>query len=133
MLNALQVAIYDALTAALGAGVVFDAVPEDKPGLYVVIGDDTTVPWDTDEATGFANTCTIHTYSTNTGDAATVPRGYKPVKNTMEQIYNALHLVKLPVQGYNALRCVQEYSSALRPSDGISRHGVQRFRILIHK
>lgn len=133
MINPVQAAIYTALTAALGPNVVFDDVPENKPGHYVVIGDDTANPWDTDDATGFEMTCTIHTYQTNTGKANPVPRGYKPLKDIMGQIYTALHLVKLPVTGYNALRCVQEYADTMRATDGISRHGVQRFRILIHK
>ena len=133
MINAVQAAIYNALAGELGIGVVFDAVPENKPGRYVVIGDDTTNPWDTDDANGFNMTCTIHTYQTNIGTSGTTPLGYKGVKEYMGRIYNALHGVALPVTGYNALRCIQEFSDVMRSADGISRHGVQRFRILIHK
>lgn len=133
MINAVQSALYTALTAALGAGVVFDAVPENKPGRYVVIGDDTSNPWDTDDANGFDMTCTIHTYQTNIGTANPTPLGYKGLKSDMGTIYTALHGVALPVTGYNALRCIQEFSDVMRSADGISRHGVQRFRILIHK
>jgi len=131
MLNSLQVALYVKLSAAL-PGKVFDAVPQDKAGLYVTIGDDTFVDWDTDDATGFECTATINTYNTNKAPGTTT-LGYKDLKAMQETIYNTLHLQPLVVTGYNTVGVVQEYAESRRDNDGISRHGVQRFRILLHK
>lgn len=131
MLNSLQVALYAKLSTAL-PGKVFDHVPQDKAGLYVTIGDDTFTDWDTDDATGFECTATINTYNTNKAGAVT-DEGYKNLKSLQQTVYDTLHLQPLVVTGYNTVGVVQEYAESRRDNDGISRHGVQRFRILLHK
>lgn len=131
MLNSLQVALYAKLSTAL-PGKVFDHVPQDKAGLYVTIGDDTFTDWDTDDATGFECTATINTYNTNKAGAVT-DEGYKNLKAMQQTVYETLHLQPLVVTGYNTVGVVQEYAESRRDNDGISRHGVQRFRILLHK
>jgi Protein of unknown function (DUF3168) len=131
MLNSLQVALYAKLSNAL-PGMVFDQVPQDQEGRYVTVGDDTFTEWDTDDATGFECTATINTYDTNKAGAVTTT-GYKGVKGLQETVYNTLHLQPLVVTGYNTVGVVQEYAESRRDNDGISRHGVQRFRILLHK
>lgn len=131
-MNQLQAAIFAKLSAALGAGVVFDAVPDNKPGVYVVIGDDTGAEWDTDDAAGKECTITVYTYATNTGQATTA-NGYKGAKELAESVYNALHLQLVAVTGWNALRVVFEFEQAQRDNSGISRQVIQRFRILMHK
>lgn len=131
-MNQLQAAIFAKLSAALGAGVVFDAVPDNKPGVYVVIGDDTGQEWDTDDAAGKECTITLYTYATNTGQATTA-NGYKGAKELAESVYNALHLQLVTVTGWNALRVVFEFEQAQRDNSGISRQVIQRFRILMHK
>lgn len=129
----LQTAIYQRLTQApVSLPDVYDAVPQDKPGLYSVIGDTTASNWDTDDANGKQFTVTIYTYNTNQGEAQT-ELGYRSVKLRMRAIYDALHLFNLPVTGYNALKAVCEFEDNRRSADGISRQGIQRFRILIHE
>lgn len=131
MLNSLQVALYAKLSNAL-PGKVFDHVPQDKAGLYVTIGDDTFAEWDTDDTTGFECTATINTYNTNKAGAVT-DEGYKNLKALQQTVYDTLHLKPLVVTGYHTVGVVQEYAESRRDNDGISRHGVQRFRILLHK
>ena len=131
-MNQLQAAIFAKLSAALGAGLVFDQVPDNKPGEYVVIGDDTAVEWDTDDAAGKSCTVTIYTYATNTGQPSTAT-GYKSAKALAESVYNALHLQAITVTGWRALKLVFEFEQAQRSPDGISRQVVQRFRLLMHK
>lgn len=131
-MNALQVAIHTKLSAALGAGIVFDQVPDNRPGAYVVIGDDTATAWDTDDAPGKVCTCTLYAYSTNTGQATTTT-GYKTAKALAEAVYSGLHLQRLIVAGWESSRAVFEFESAQRSADGISRQIVQRFRVYLHK
>lgn len=131
--NALQVAIYQRLTQApVSLSAVYDQPPQDVAGLYTLIGDATQLPWDDDTSVGFEGTVTIYSYHTNTGQAQTVT-GYKDLNDRMTAIYNALHHFALSVSGYNALQCVQEFNEVRRSADGLSRQGVQRFRIIIHK
>jgi len=118
----IQKAIYSALDSALSINV-YDNVPDNAAAPYVVIGDDTVAEFDTDGERGFEATVTIHTWSTY--------RGRSQVKEIMSAVYNALHRADLTVQGYNLLGCDFEFSETFLESDGVTRHGVQRFRILI--
>lgn len=129
---AVQAAIYTKLAADLGDGVVFDHVPDNKPGAYVTIGDDTAIEWDTDDAPGKVYTITVHTYATNTGQANTAA-GYKTAKLLADRVYSALHLQRLTVAAWESSRVVFEFETAQRDGDGIPRHVVQRFRVYLHK
>lgn len=118
----IQKSIYTALESALSINV-YDNVPDNAQAPYVVIGDDTFAEFDTDGDSGFEATVTIHSWSTY--------RGRSQVKEIMSAVYNALHRADLTVQGYNLLGCDFEFSETFLESDGVTRHGVQRFRILI--
>jgi hypothetical protein len=131
-MNQLQAAIFAKLSAAIGAGIVFDQVPDNRPGAYCVIGDDTATEWDTDDAPGKACTVTVHTYATNTGQAVT-STGYKDAKALAELVYNALHLQRVQVAAWESSRAVFEFEHAQRDNSGISRHVIQRFRIYLHR
>lgn len=131
MSNDLQKAVFDTLTAALGAGIVFDQPPANKPGAYVVIGDHTATNWDTDDANGVEYYLTLYIYSTNTGQAST-PTGYKTAKALARSVYSALHLTTLALPDAHALRAVYDSEQTRRDGDGISRQIVQRFRVLTH-
>jgi hypothetical protein len=119
-----QKAIFTKLKTALST-TVYDNVPDNAVAPYVVIGDDTFVQMDTDLIVGFEATVTIHSWSKY--------RGRAEVKTIMGNIYDALHRAEFTVQGYNLLGCDCEYSETFLESDGVTRHGVQRFRILIRE
>ena len=119
-----QKAVYSALDTALNIPV-YDDVPDNAVAPYVVIGDDTFVEFDSDGESGFEATVTVHSWS--------IYRGRAQVKTIMGSIYDALHRAELNVQGYNLLGCDCEYSETFLESDGVTRHGVQRFRIFIRK
>jgi hypothetical protein len=110
---------------------IYDAVPQPKdagsdiPFPYVVIGDDTLIDWDTDTSVGKEATITIHSWSRY--------RGRIEVKNIQGAIYDALHLSQLNVDGYDTVLCFSEYSESILDPDGLTRHGVQRFRLIIDK
>lgn len=136
---AIQTAIYSrltgytALTSLLasynGNPSVFDEVPQavdpsDSSAFpYVVIGHDTLTPWDTDTETGTDATVTIHSWS-RTSD-------FVEVKNVMQEIYNALHRHSLSVSGYATVGLDMEFQDAIRDPDSVTRHGVQRFRLVM--
>jgi hypothetical protein len=120
----IQKAIYNRLDAALNVPV-YDDVPDNALAPYIVIGDDTMIEYDADQVLGFESTVTIHTWSTY--------RGRSEVKSLMGLIYDALHRAEFTIQGYNLIGCDCEYSETFLESDGVTRHGVQRFRILIRE
>lgn len=135
----IQVAIYDRLAnytpltellaTYAGAPAIFDEVPQvDDPSSaatfpYVVLGHDTFSPWDTDTETGTEATVTIHTWS-RTSD-------FNEAKRIMQQVYNALHRYDLDVIGFGSVGCDVEFEDAIRDPDGTTRHGLQRFRLVI--
>ena len=118
------------LTALLAtSGSVYGYAPQiatsqDAGFPYVAIGDMTAVPFDTDTNTGFEATVTIHCF-----DRA---RSQKKVQQIMGQVYAALHRHNLPVSGYNLVDCLwDDTAEVLQEPDGLTFHGVQRFRINI--
>lgn len=120
----LQKAIYSKLAGALSVSV-FDDVPQDEPAPYVTIGAATFADFSTDERTGFDCTYTIHVWSDN--------EGTREAKQLQGDIYTALNRVELAVAGYTVLDPEFEFSDVLDDPNGITRHGVQRFRIKLIK
>jgi hypothetical protein len=118
-----QKAVYNAIKAAMPATVpVLDNVPDNQAAPYVSIGDGTDIEWDTDDSYGRETTITVHTWSSY--------RGMKEVKELMFLIKTALHNVSLVVTGEKLVLCFWEFSETMLDSDGLTRHGVQRFRLI---
>lgn len=125
-LNPLQAALYARLTAQL-AVPVYDFVPQGSAFPYVVLGEDTAIPWDTKTADGQEFTCTLHVWAKGAGR--------KDLKTAMQAVYLALHEreVDVGLPGLLLLRC--EYAGTLQdpaqPGDTDHYfHGVMRFRAL---
>lgn len=144
--NAIQVAIFGVLRADVPLGnllaasvidgdtankAVYDAPPQvsapesSTPFPYVVVGDDTAVPWDTDSNSGQETTITIHSFSRYVGK--------KEIKQIQDAIYNALQDKALTVTGHTAVLCYFDGSESFDEPDGVTRHGVSRFRIITEK
>lgn len=104
---------------------VFDHVPQNQAFPYVVIGDDTQIQWDTDDQNGHEVTVTLHTWSRY--------EGREQVKRIMGRIYDLLQSQNLSVSGYNTVYVLFEFSETLLDPDGLTRHGVQRFRFVIQE
>ncbi len=119
----IQGAIFQALSTEPGMPPVYDDVPQGAAFPYVVIGDDTSIAFDDDCGVGLESTTTIHVWSIHSGRAE--------VKSIMQLIYNRLHRQNLTglTDGY-VVTMNAEYQDTFLDPDGITRHGVIRFRLL---
>ena len=112
-----------ALQALLGDPArIFDQVPQDSAFPYLVIGEDTTGPFDTKTESGMEHRLTIHSWSRY--------RGLKETKQLMAAVTDALDGASLSVSGHELVLIRQEFGATFLDPDGLTRHGVQRFRAL---
>ena len=125
---ALQTAIYtklstdNNLTSTLGASV-FDDIPEETPYPYVQLGEDTAIDYSTKDQTGSEVTVNVDIWSRY--------RGSLQAKNIMDRVHTLLHDSSLSVTGSNFINMRFEFSDIIRDPDGITRHGVMRFRAIM--
>lgn len=113
------------VTSALGGtGRIYDNVPAGAACPYVVIGDETAIDaggtaWDAQE-----HTLTIHAWS----EAASS----KQVKQIMAAVRAALHDAPPALSGGTCANLRQEFKETFRDPDGVTWHGVMRFRAVTH-
>jgi|TARA_R100001460_G_scaffold94_1_gene323 hypothetical protein len=124
----LQTTVYNALignnplTTKLGGNNIYDFVPEGTSFPYVKVGDQTMVDDGTKDKKGSDFTLIVHTFSRY--------RGSKEIKEIMSLIYDVLHESSLSVSGAsNNMRF--EFSDIIKEPDGLTTHGVQRFRVFV--
>jgi hypothetical protein len=125
----LQDAIYtrlsgdSTLTSTLGAGV-YDIPPDQAPFPYVTIGDYTEAPNDTMGKTGRDVTVTVHTWTQG------------PSKQQAQKIQNQIDTLldrwSVSVSGWGATQMLQEFFETFRDEDGVTQHGVARYRCHIY-
>ena len=133
--NAVQAAIVAALRAAAGvtsqlaegAEGVRDHVPQASAFPYLVVGETTARPFDfKDEGGktegGMDQQVTIHTWSRQ--------RGLQETKAIMAAVVAALDRQSLTVSGHDLVDIRFVFSQSLLDTDGLTRHGVQRFQVL---
>lgn len=131
--NPLQQAVYTRLVAQLTGINVYDSPPNQPDGMpasnfpYVVLGDDTLAPFDTDNSVGTSATVTLHIWSRY--------NGRKEVKTILGQIYTALNrqAANLSASGYAFIDSLYEFGDIIEEADGKTRHGVCRYRITMEK
>ena len=131
--TALQTTIFSTLDgdAALGALVtgVYDSAPQaDDSGSsaafpYVTIGEAVHTDWSTDTENGDDVTFTVHSWSRY--------RGRKEIKQIQGAVYDVLHRANLSVAGYAFVSCDWLQSESFVDTDGLTRHGVQTFRVIL--
>lgn len=126
----LQKAVYSKLTGAsitdyAGNAItgVFDEVPTGTAYPYVVIGDETATNISAKDKDLHEHTLTIHIWSQY--------RGNRDIKEIMEQVYTALNDVDYTVSGASGVNLKHEFQTTLTEGDGITRHGVMRFRAVV--
>lgn len=108
---------------------VYDNVPQPDDGgagaafPYLVIGEGTFNEWDTDTEVGTDASIVIHSWSRYLGR--------KETQQIQAAIYAALHRATLLIAGYAFVACDWVSSDTFVDADGLTRHGVQTFRILL--
>ena len=113
-----------ALTALLanGADGVLDHVAAGSPYPYVVIGESRAAGFDSKTEDGMEQLLTIHSWSQY--------QGMLEAKRIMAAVLAALDPAGLSPSGHTLVLFRFEFSEVLLDPDGITRHGVQRFRAL---
>ena len=125
---ALQTAVFSKLstdsnlTSVLKAKV-FDDIPENTDYPYVQLGEDTSLDYSTKDQIGSEVTVNIDVWSRY--------RGSLEAKNIMDRVHTLLHDSSLSVTGSNFINMRFEFSDIIRDPDGITRHGVMRFRAIM--
>jgi len=126
--------LQQALTARLAgdAGVqalignpvrLYDALPADPVIFpYVVIGEAGAMSFDTKSEAGMVHRPSVHSWSRY--------RGLKEIKLLMAAIASALVDAPLTIAGHHLVLIDFAGSDVVLDPDGLTRHGVQRFRAL---
>ena len=122
----LQKAIYGALNDVISAPV-YAHVPQKATYPYVVIGEDNFTDWSTDDKNGFEATINLHVWDRPKGSSG--KRGKAVTKQIQGEIYAILQRSNFPIGDYGNPGISFEYSDCFMDSDGITYHGVQRFRV----
>ncbi len=119
----LQQSIYEHLVASdlmlLVAGV-YDHVPEGAAFPYVTIGETTSRDWSAKTFSGQEHTMTFHVWSQTTGRRQT--------REILASLYAELHEKPLAVAAHDLISLRYEFSETFKDPDGVSHHGVIRFR-----
>lgn len=126
---ALQQAVFAALRADAGVkgllgdpARIYDHVPPASVFPYLVLGEATVGPFDAKTEDGMEQTLAIHTWSRY--------RGLKETKDIMAAVAGALEDQALAPAGHVLVLLRFEFGTTFLDSDGLTRHGVQRFRAI---
>ena len=92
---------------------------------HIVIGDDSHVSIDTDTENMNLVSIVVHTWSRY--------RGRAEVKEIQGYIYNSLQRAALSQPGFKFVNIMQSGSESFLDSDGLTRHGVQTFTLIIEE
>ena len=124
----LQTAVFTALnndntlTSTYGATIA-DDVPHGTAYPFIEIGEVRASDYSTKDHTGGDLVIECHLWSQY--------KGSKEVKQMMDRVHDLLHDSNLSVTGFNLVNLRFEFSDIVRDPDGVTRHGVMRFRAII--
>lgn len=102
---------------------VFDAVPKNQSFPYIALGEDTVNDWSTKIEFGEEITHTMHIWSQY--------KGKKEVKEIMNLVLQSLSEPLSLDDGFFVEFSKLDFMEVLNDPDGITRHGVIRFRFKI--
>jgi hypothetical protein len=123
---ALQEALYSALNVSSLTNLVtgvYDSVPEDATLPVVIIGSQSTNDGGTKNLDGREYIFNVDIYSNY--------RGMKETKNIEKEVYSLLHEQSISVSGASFVNCRCEFTTDIAEDDGVTRHGVMRFRAFV--
>jgi len=119
----LQQAIFARLDLQL-TETVYDHVPQNAPFPYVVVGDSTATAWGAGDLDGEQHALSVHIWSRY--------QGRKEMRQIMASIMTALNGAPLSLTGHNLVDIRFVFADEFPDPDGISRHGLVRFRAVTH-
>lgn len=102
---------------------IYDDVPEGTSAPYIVIGEETAIDAAVKDKDAHEHTLTLHVWSEY--------RGRYEIKTLMQEVYSKLHDAAITVTDASLVLIRHEFSTTLEEADGITRHGVMRFRALV--
>lgn len=124
---AIQETVYNLLTndVPLSAKIngVFDAHPEPQRFPYVTIGDGYSNPYNSFQRNGEEIYFNVHVWSRY--------KGFKESQEIVADIQRLLAQKELDVDGFGQVPCFFDDSDTLRDGDGITRHVILNFRMIV--
>ena len=122
----LQQAVYGALSgnaalvALLGGPRIYDDVPHAAAYPFVSLGQTSSTDWGTSTGDGEEHIVTLHVWSSFGGRSE--------AQLIMGAIRDVLHTVHLTLTGHTLVNLRQQFSDVRREADGITIHGLVRYR-----
>ena len=120
-LSEVQAAFFAALVPAVAPVPVLDAAGPNQSFPYVTIGEFIGGQFDTLGEQAMDLEITVHVWSRQPG--------MQECQQLMTRAKDALDRQRLPAAGFQWVDTIWEYAQTLREPDGITRHGILRFRI----
>lgn len=120
-LSEVQAQIYQALVPALAPVPVLDMAGPDQDYPFCTLGEFTAEQFDTVADQGVDMDVTVHIWSRQ--------QGMQECQQLMQRAKDALHGRSLPATGFGWVATVWQFGQTLRDADGLTRHGVLRFRV----
>lgn len=121
----LQKAVHALISPVVAPALVHDAVPQEPAYPYLNIGELYGGDWDTDDSLGREVFFHIHTWSRYDG--------MKELHEKMDVVKRTLHNQQFTVPGEIMVLCLLDYMNTTIDPDGLTRHGIQRFRVLLEE
>lgn len=101
---------------------VYDDVPPTSPQKFVTVSMGTEMPADAKDISGQDITIEVHQWDS-------VSRNRSGVLDLQNAIYNTVHNASLAVDGFSLTYIWFEFSTSFLDEDGLTMHGVMRFRV----
>jgi hypothetical protein len=129
----LQSALYSKLSAntalcgrlAAGSAGIYDDVPRDAAFPYIVIGDMSSLPEDTQDSRAEDVRMTLHVYSRSGGQ--------RECKRIIDAAADALEDGALNIAGHVAVLCRRLSVSCALMADGETRQGLMEYRLIVER
>jgi hypothetical protein len=121
-LSEVQTAVFAALGPALDPVPVQDSAGPNQSFPYVTIGEFIGGQFDTLNEQAIDLDLTVHVWSRQPG--------MQECQQLMTRAKDALDRQRLSVSGFQWVDTIWEYGQTMRDPDGVTRHGILRFRVV---
>lgn len=117
-------AVYVALDATTGlTGIISESLSNDDPFPKIWLEDGGADDWSNKDDNGLEAFVNLHVGSQK--------EGTKEIRGLMDKCHGALHNVDLVLANGQSVLCQFVRHDVVIDSDGITRHGIMRFKLLV--